>query len=309
MQSSGETSEQRATALACAKINLVLDLLGPRDDGYTEIATIFQTVGLADEIDVSVGPAAGGVSLAVEGDEPCPETENLAYRAAAAHRSLSGSGEAVRVRLTKKIPAGAGLGGGSSDAAAVLRCLERIARPRLGEAAVLDIARRLGADVPYFLHGGLALGTGRGDRIELLEELPRRWVVLARSGGPLSTARVYAASRRALTPRTDPLNILRFQSQLREDRGGPLPLANGLQAAAVSLRPELEHLLDRLVASGGQALLSGSGSAVFGLFVEEGAAREAAARVTADAPGVWVSVSATMTRADIVAREAGRTRR
>jgi 4-diphosphocytidyl-2-C-methyl-D-erythritol kinase len=309
MKPSGDRGECRAIALACAKVNLVLDLLGPRDDGYTEIATIFQTVGLADEIEVSLGPAAGGVSLEVDGDEPCPETQNLAHMAAVAHRSLSGSGEAVRVRLKKRIPAGAGLGGGSSDAAAVLRCLERIARPGLGAAAVLDIARRLGADVPYFLSGGLALGTGRGDRIELLDELPRRWVVLARSGGPLSTARVYAASRRALTPRTDPLNILRFQSQLGEDRGGPLPLANGLQAAALSLRPELEHLLDRLTESGGQALLSGSGSAVFGLFVGEGAAREAAARVTADAPGVWVSVSTTMTRADIASWEAGRTRR
>ncbi len=294
----GPASGRFAEREARAKINLVLDLLGPRADGYTEIATIFQAVELADTVRLRLRGAPGPVRLAVEGTPPCPPGENLAVRAAEAWRASAGVRSAVDIELVKRIPAGAGLGGGSSDAAAVLRLLEAAHDRALGEERLSRLAAGLGADVPYFLVGGLALGEGRGERLTPLEDLPEQPVVLARAGAPLPTAAVFAAARAGLTPRDDAPNISRFLRHLRAGTTGPPPLANGLTAAASALRPEVGRLLGLLFVAGGHAGLSGSGSAVFGLFRRTVEARAAAQAIAAELPEAWVRVTRTAPRQD-----------
>lgn len=299
---------RRTTLAAHAKINLVLELLGPREDGFTEIATVYQTVGLADEVEVALEPGAGDVRLEVEGDEPCSPELNLAVRAAAAVREAAELANGVSIRLVKRIPAGAGLGGGSSDAAAVLFALNSLAGGPLGSAALAAIGANLGADVPYFLCGGLVLGRGRGDELTLLDDPPEWPVVLARIGPPLGTGEVYERARRGLTPRSDTPNILRFLSHLREDPRRRPPVFNGLQAAAGVLRPEMGRVLEQLTAAGGRASMSGSGSAVFGLFDDFETARRAAAHLADVEPAAWIEVTRTVSRRASDGRGVGRRR-
>ena len=287
----------RRTVLAAhAKVNLVLDVLGPRADGYTEIATVFQTVGLADGIEVAVDPLAVGQRLVVRGEEPCPPEQNLALRAARACVERFGVVGGVTVTLEKHIPAGAGLGGGSSDAAAVLRGLDVLTGHRVNAAELTRCAAALGADVPYFLTGGLALGRGRGDEIEPLPDLPVWPIVLARAGRPLATSEVFNLARRRLTAQGDAPNILRFQRHLRDTPLELPPVANGLLPAARSLEPLIPLVLEALQRAGGRASMTGSGSTVFGLFAEEGTAREAAARLPGLVPVTFVHCTETVPR-------------
>lgn len=288
-------SEGRRLRLAApAKINLVLDLLGSREDGYTEIATVYQTVELADEVTVSVAEGPDRTVIEAEGLDLPPE-RNLAWRAAEVYRRAAGWSGGIRIALRKRIPEGAGLGGGSSDAAAVLVALEELAGRRLGKEALRRLASRLGADVPFLLEGGLAIGRGRGDELEPLPDWPRPLpVVLARLGPPLSTAEVYARAR--LTPRRDPPKIQRFLDQLRAAPRRLPPVGNMLFGPAAELRPAIRRLVQRLAEAGGRAAMTGSGSAVFGLFAAEEEAAAAARALAAAEPEAWVCLTRTLPR-------------
>lgn len=271
---------QRVVVAAHAKVNLVLDLVGPRPDGYTEIATVFQTVDLADEVTLELASTGQGITLRTAGEEPCPPEQNLAFRAARLFADEWGLPGALSITLVKRIPAGAGLGGGSSDAAAVLRGLAGL----VGGAdpgRLHALAASLGADVPFFLLGGTALGRGRGDELERLPDLPRWPIVLARAGRPLATADVYRAARSRLTASGVAPNIQRFLWHLREKRAELPPLANGLSPAAEEMEPWITRLVSRLAEDGGRSCMTGSGSTVFALFEEEARARAAAARLAA----------------------------
>ncbi|NJN64496.1 MAG: 4-(cytidine 5'-diphospho)-2-C-methyl-D-erythritol kinase [Acidobacteria bacterium] len=281
---------------AHAKINLVLDLLGPRDDGYTEIATIFQTVELADRVTIEVEPGAPCVTLIMREPRPCADEENLAVRAARAWLDATNAARAITIRLEKEIPAGAGLGGGSSDAAAVLRGLFQLTGAPSETDLLAGLAAQLGSDVPYFLVGGLALGTGRGERIEPLADFPPTDVVLARASPPLSTALVYREARKALTPRVDAPNISRFLRHLREQNEALPPVSNELFPAAARLDPGIADMVGRLAALGGRAAMTGSGSAVFGLFDDRTSARHAADAIARAVPEAWVRVTRTNPR-------------
>ncbi len=164
---------------APAKVNLTLEVLGRRDDGYHEVASIVQTIDLADRLRLESGPA---LALRVEGPRPrgVPDgTANLVYRAAEALRAAAGRPSlGARIVLEKHVPAGAGLGGGSSDAAAALRGLRRLWDLLLADSALVAIAAGLGSDVPFFLEGGAALLTGRGDAVEPLPGPPSRALTL-----------------------------------------------------------------------------------------------------------------------------------
>lgn len=289
---------RRVALAACAKVNLALDLLGPRPDGYTEIATVFQSVDLADDVEVELDPAGSGIELHVEPAAPCADDENLAVRAAKLYVERFGGLGRISIRLVKRIPAGAGLGGGSSDAAATLRALDELAGGRAAPGELARLGRGLGADVPFFLVGGTAIGIGRGDEIEPLEDL-RSWpIVLARTGRPLATAEVYRLARIGLTVRRDAPNISRFRRHLREAPSAPPPLSNGLEPAAFRLEPLIPRLIASLAECGGRAGMTGSGSTVFALFEREEDAREAAARTAAAAPqGSFVHCARTIGRA------------
>jgi 4-diphosphocytidyl-2-C-methyl-D-erythritol kinase len=255
---------------APAKLNLCLYLGGRREDGLHELCSLFEPLELADLIEVTPAERDEVICPGVEG-------ENLAMRALAGLRERGWEHEPLRVEIEKRVPVAAGLGGGSGDAAAVLRLAA-------GEVADLPrLAAELGADVPSQLRPGLALVRGSGERIEPLPEPAEHAAVLLPGGGGLSTAAVFAeADRLGLGRGQEELDGL--AARLREVAGaGASPLdyrellVNDLEPAALSLRPQIGEALQRLrVAGAPVAILSGSGPTAVGLFADLAAAKAAA---------------------------------
>jgi len=261
---------------APAKLNLCLYLGPRRGDGLHELCSLFEPLALGDPIEVAEAERDEVICAGVEG-------ENLAARALAALRRRGWDGPPLRIEIEKRIPVAAGLGGGSADAAAVLRLAA-------GEVAGLEeIAAGLGADVPSQLAPALALVRGAGERVERLPEPEPHAVVLLPDGGGLGTAEVFAeADRLALGRGAAELDEL--EQLLRTAAGaGASPLAyaellvNDLEPAACSLRPRIGAALDALRGAGApHALLTGSGPTAFGLFESLAAARAAAAMIDRD---------------------------
>src|SRR5215475_9104050 len=209
--SRGDPETRRARVRALAKLNLDLRVLAKRPDGYHELRTIFQTISLADSIEIAFTPAR---KTAVELEDPLGIENNLAARAARAILELMRVSGVVRIRLLKHIPIGAGLGGGSSDAAAVLLALPVLAGRVVPAAKLLPAALELGSDVPFFLFGGRAAAIGRGGELFPLSDLPAQFGLLAAPGIHVSTAEAYLALGARLTNALHPNKIGSFQSQL-----------------------------------------------------------------------------------------------
>jgi 4-diphosphocytidyl-2-C-methyl-D-erythritol kinase len=262
-----------------AKVNLGLEVLGTRQDGYHELRTLFQTIELHDDI-VLRARKSGVVARC---DHPgVPDGEgNLAVRAALLLQKHARVRQGVEIEITKRIPVAGGLGGGSSNAAAVLLALDRLWRVGLGPDGLHPLARRLGADVPFFLLGGTALGLARGDEVYPLRPQVEAEVVVVDPGIPVSTAAVFARCDAALTPRENGPTIFRFVSSNLERRGDAFRrLCNDLEPAALEEAPDLGGQVRRirgiLVQEGALLTsLSGSGSSYFGLFREVRQARRA----------------------------------
>jgi 4-diphosphocytidyl-2-C-methyl-D-erythritol kinase len=260
---------------ALAKLNLCLYLGRPREDGLHELCSLFEPLALADSITVSPADRDEVICPGVEG-------ENLATKALAALRERGWQREPLRVKIEKRVPVAGGLGGGSGDAAAILRLAA-------GEVTdLLELAAGLGADVPSQLRPALALVRGAGEQIELLPEPVEHAAVLLPGGGGLSTAAVFAeADRLGLGRGAEELDNL--AARLRRVAGAgsspldyPDLLVNDLEAAALSLRPEIGAALEALRAAGApQAILSGSGPTAVGLFADLAAAEAAAADLDA----------------------------
>jgi 4-diphosphocytidyl-2-C-methyl-D-erythritol kinase len=258
---------------APAKLNLCLYLGGRREDGLHDLCSLFEPLALADPIEVAESERDEVLCPGVEGD-------NLAARALAGLRARGWAHPPLRVRIEKRIPVAAGLGGGSADAAAVLR---------LAAGAVDDLpalAAEIGADVPSQLVPSPALVEGAGERVERLPGPAPHAVVLLPGGGGLSTADVFAEADRLGLGRPGD-ELAEIADRLRRVAGaGASPLSysdllvNDLEPAARSLRPEIGAALDALRDAGAPAaLLTGSGPTAFGLFADLAAAREAAARI------------------------------
>ena len=259
-----------ATVRSLAKINLDLRVLHKRSDGYHELRTVFQTISLADSIEIEY-EAARRTKLKL--DDPLEIPNNLVLRAAEAVLAEIRTHAHVRFRLTKKIPLGGGLGGGSSNAAAVLLALPVLAGKRLELEALLDLGARLGSDVPFFLMGGTALGIGRGTELFELPELRPQPVLLVCPGVHLSTAEAYGALGRGLTVTESSSKINSFRAYVRllgEVRSASAASSlsvNDFEAAVFEQQPSLRVLPGRLKKLGAEgAAMTGSGSAVFGLF-------------------------------------------
>jgi 4-diphosphocytidyl-2-C-methyl-D-erythritol kinase len=253
---------------AFAKLNLVLHVGPPRADGLHPLCSIFASVDLADDVEVGV---ADGRSDAVE----CPGVHgpNLAEAAVGAFRSRVPSLPALRVQIDKRIPVAAGLGGGSADAAAVLRAANRIAEHPLSDDSLREVAAGLGSDVPSQVEPRHALIQGVGEVVEGIE-LPPFGIVLVPQREGLSTAKVYAEldRMRGWRERLDPQPLRDFARA-----PDPTELENDLQPAATALRPSLARVLDGLGAAGALGtLVSGSGPTCFGLFADRGQAERAA---------------------------------
>jgi 4-diphosphocytidyl-2-C-methyl-D-erythritol kinase len=268
-----------------AKVNLGLEVLGLREDGYHELRTLFQTIDLHDDIVLRSLPR----EVLVRCDHPqVPADEgNLAARAAQELKRHSGLGKGVEIAITKRIPVAGGLGGGSSNAATVLMGLDRLWALGLGPAGLYPLARRLGADVPFFLWGGTALGLARGDEVYPLLRQVRAHVVVVDPKVPVSTAAVFRRLDGSLTPRENSNTIFRFVSRDLEGDGGWKLLSNDLEEAALEEAPVLAHQARRirgvLVQEGARfAALSGSGSSFFGLFDTARRAGKAQAALAAE---------------------------
>ncbi|HLY16433.1 MAG TPA: 4-(cytidine 5'-diphospho)-2-C-methyl-D-erythritol kinase [Bryobacteraceae bacterium] len=261
------TPPRTARLPALAKINLDLRVLHPRPDGFHEIRTVFQTISLADTIDVRFSRARR-TAIRITGADDIPD--NLVARAAHLILDAMRLHGRVEFALSKRIPMGAGLGGGSSDAAAVLLALPVLAGRRLDLPRLMQLAANLGSDVPFFLLGGAAVALGRGTELYPLPDAPPRCGLLIAPGVHVSTAAAYRALAPQLTTESQQNKIVSFQSRTWGELGdgrGVHPGVNDFETVVFEQFPQLAVLKKRLVKLGASpAMMTGSGSALFGLF-------------------------------------------
>ncbi|WP_293915393.1 4-(cytidine 5'-diphospho)-2-C-methyl-D-erythritol kinase [Deinococcus sp.] len=272
---------------APAKVNLGLSVLGRRPDGYHDLSTLMAALSVGDELELT---AAAELSLDVLnlnglGAELPTDRRNLVYRAAELYLKAAGQPGGARITLHKHLPLTSGLGGGSSDAASTLKALSKLYPAPVN---LPELARSLGADVPFFLPGGAALAEGTGERLSAVD-VPPTWLVLLNPGVAISAAHAYRwlAEEGRYTP---PLDLSAVLGALRS--GGPVPYFNALQPGALSRHPEVGTALVALTDAGLHSpLMSGSGSTAFALAHGEAQARSAQAEVQARFPTWWTAAA------------------
>ena len=260
--------------LAPAKLNLYLRVVGKRRDGYHLIDSLMVPVDLYDEIEITKSRNAKRL-LTVTCDDPIVPVgrKNLAYKAAALVLDRAGVSDPVRIHIRKKIPVGGGLGGGSSDAAATMLGLNQHLGLGVGQRSMLELAMQLGADVPFFVHGHPAIARGIGERLKLITSVPKLWIIILYPGFPVSTRWAYRSLKFKLTKA-----IKNTKLNLPLDDYGELArlLVNDLEGVTMRRYPRIAHLKERLLQEGATgALMSGSGSSVFGIFATEKRAKKA----------------------------------
>ena len=262
-----------------AKINLYLDVLGRRPDGFHDLETIFQTVGLFDELHFT--EQAAGIKVTCSNPLLPTDERNLVYRAA--QRLLETTGAAsrgVRIHVEKRIPVGAGLAGGSGNAAATLQALNPLWGLGLTNEALHDVALTLGSDVPYCLRGGTVAATGRGEVFSTLVSLEERWFVLVNPPLALSTAEMFNHPKLAYSEeRPEAGRTPSFQAAITamKEGGWNRCLFNRMEGPAFHECPMLRTLKGRLLDGGClAAMMSGTGATVFGVCADESAARDVA---------------------------------
>ena len=265
-----------------AKVNLGLHVHGKREDGFHELETIFQMVSLFDDVELEL--LSSGIKL--ECDMPGIPTDdtNLVCKAALLLRkSYQVEDKGVSIRLKKKIPFGAGLGGGSGNAAGVLMGLNRLWDLNIEREKLFTLAAELGSDVPFFLTSPCALGKGRGERLKVLEPCSKFQVLLVFPGFPIATSWVYQNLRLKLTKRPNNISILRKNLSLSNITSLGSQLYNDLESVVIQKFPEVKVVKDELWAWGALGvLLSGSGSTVFGIFDDPEKAQVACASLNGD---------------------------
>jgi 4-diphosphocytidyl-2-C-methyl-D-erythritol kinase len=271
---------------APAKINLFLRVVGRRSDGYHELQTLMCCIGLYDTVHLRMGTDQNGMTCS-HPDLPC-DASNLAFKAvvhfhAALETDTDIPPQNAFIHLIKRIPLGAGLGGGSSDAAAVLNGLNRYYGCPFDRPKIMAMALKLGADVPFFIDGKPALASGIGEVLFPYDQLPPLGVVVVYPGFAISTAEVFKNLNFGLTKEEKPHRYFPFkQGKFDMDRH----MVNDLESVAIRQFPAIEEIKNRLLNQGAKgALMTGSGSAVFGLFADSSSARKAAKAMAA--PARW----------------------
>lgn len=249
---------------AYAKVNLFLEVITRRNDGYHDLVTILQTVSLHDQIELSSQPEK--IILTCDLQTLPTDDRNLAYRAARILKEKTGTKHGVSISLQKNIPVGAGLGGGSSDAATVLIGCNQLWSCNLSYSELAKIAMRIGMDVPFFLRGGTALALGRGERIIQQLPTPELGLIIIYPNFPVPTVSVYKNfDIRSVEETKEPAPLL-SAVETGDAKGIAELLFNRLEMPAFKLHPQLAEIKEELVTAGCLgALLSGSGSAIFGI--------------------------------------------
>jgi 4-diphosphocytidyl-2-C-methyl-D-erythritol kinase len=257
---------------APAKVNLFLKVLSKREDGYHNIVSVVAPISLYDVMHLE---ATKGDEIIVTDDKNClPEGKaNTVYRAAMLFKESFGVRTGLKIHVEKHIPIGSGLGGPSSDAAAVLRALPKVWGLEVDRNQLMGLGREIGADVPLFLYGGPCIVKGIGEKVSPIR-LPRLWYLIVYPDTVLSTKDVYEGLRIVLTKSENDIKLRENFESLRDVAD---ILENDLEKVAILMCPKIETLKDRMVRAGASgALMSGSGSSVFGVFEREEQARKAA---------------------------------
>ncbi|MGB6944541.1 MAG: 4-(cytidine 5'-diphospho)-2-C-methyl-D-erythritol kinase [Bryobacteraceae bacterium] len=257
---------ERLRLRSLAKINLDLRVLHKRADGFHELRSVFQTISLADTIEVEF--ERGRTQIELKSNMNIPG--NLVLRAADAVMKAARATGRLRFKLTKRIPLGSGLGGGSSNAAAVLLALPALLKKKLPLEKLMELAAELGSDVPFFLIGGTAVGIGRGTELYPLPDIPSSPGLLIISDIHSSTAAAYAALNREAMDEMFQANLLSFQSFVLSAWSAPKPPSppvNDFETVVFHQHPQLKSMKGKLLKLGAwRAMMTGSGSALFGLF-------------------------------------------
>jgi 4-diphosphocytidyl-2-C-methyl-D-erythritol kinase len=269
---------------APAKINLCLHVLGRREDGYHELAMVMQRVSLCDDVFIDVGDS-GSVSVRCAGVVLSEGEDNIAARAAKLLLERAGLNCAVDIEIVKRIPVAAGLGGGSSDAAAVLMGLNEMLDVGLSGADLQELGAQLGADVPFFIYGGPAWATGTGTNLRPLASLPAAAYLLVNPGFGVSTSTVYQSLQ--LTKGGRLANLPRFSVTTIDDLCAALH--NDLECVVMENYSEILDIKQALVAAGALGtLMSGSGATVFGVFESFSEASSAGQMLSSETD--WITI-------------------
>jgi 4-diphosphocytidyl-2-C-methyl-D-erythritol kinase len=274
---------------SCAKINLGLEVIKKREDSYHEIRTLFQTIDLYDVLEFRTTTSN---KIRLQGDdEAVPWNEdNLIFKAVHLLQKRFSVSQGVEIQVRKNIPPGKGLGGGSSNAAMALYALNRIWDLKLSQKDLMELGRNIGADLPYFFEGGLCLGTERGDKILPLDDLVPLFCLLVFPSFSISTASVYGRLELTLTSRDKDSKIIKFLT----DRDFCY-LENRLEETVFSFYPRLRVIKSLFHRLGSElSLVSGTGSAVFGLFSEKDKAEKGLSELKTKYPSLLVE---TLSRA------------
>ncbi|TLS35106.1 4-(cytidine 5'-diphospho)-2-C-methyl-D-erythritol kinase [Pseudalkalibacillus caeni] len=253
---------------APAKINLVLDVLHKRPDGYHEVEMIMTTVDLADRLELSNIKGNKIILESSSGFVP-DDSRNLAYQAALLIKERYGIEKGVHIKIDKHIPVAAGLAGGSSDAAAALKGLNQLWNLGLSHDKLAQLGSEIGSDVSFCVYGGTALATGRGEVIKRIDSPPPCWVILAKPSIGVSTADVY---RKLNLDKVEHPNVNNMIKALKDKdyQGICREMGNVLEGVTLSMHPEVNRIKEKMHSLGADGvLMSGSGPTVFGLTVHE----------------------------------------
>lgn len=276
---------RRLTLQTFAKVNLVLEVLGKRHDGYHEIVTLLQAVDLSDRLALEAAD-----TLALETDNPGLLTDegNLVVRAARLLQEVAGTSRGALIRLHKRIPVAAGLGGGSSDAAATLWGLNRLWGLRCSTKRLAELGAQLGADVPFFFQGGRALATGRGDALKPLPPTPTLALVLVNPNFPLSTREVYGRVPPGFGGDDSRSNAMVSALAARSVSRVAANLYNSLERIVEPAYPAIARIKWALLGAGALgAVMSGSGPTVVGVARSLDHAKQIRTRLTTGAWSCW----------------------
>ncbi|MDT3698751.1 MAG: 4-(cytidine 5'-diphospho)-2-C-methyl-D-erythritol kinase [Thermincola sp.] len=277
---------------ARAKINLTLDVLHKRPDGYHEVEMIMQTIDLSDSVSLEAVPQ----NIFVTTDHPLlvAGESNIAYKAARLIKEKFDVRTGVRIHITKRIPVAAGLAGGSTDAAAVLLGLNRLWGLGLTLETLAELGGQIGSDVPFCVLGGTALARGRGELLTTLPELPEMWLVLVKPAIEVSTAEVYKNFNQAkVKQRPDTTAVVRavWDGDAARIRNS---LVNVLESVTLSMYPEVSRIKEVMSAVGiSSVLMSGSGPTVFGIVENRDVAEGCAKALEQRLPGMFITVTKT----------------